>query len=287
VTSEVRPGGPPGNWTGHGSVALGIQLGVTNSIADSLSKGLGEGCPGWLRRPISAGLHRARQQGYDGNNWLGGNLRCYWQPYLAWFRDVTRLHLPGDLWQREQARRDLCLAGPGWFFRHLCVISDRPTILRVEVSNDTEDLHCADGPAAAWADGWALHFWHGVRVPADLIEGDGWSVERIHREPNTEIRRAAIERIGWATYIQRAGLRPVASAPDPGNAPHHLELYDPPPGIAPDARILVMTNGSPDRSGHRRRYAELVPADIDDPVTAAAWQYGADRETYAHLNRRT
>jgi hypothetical protein len=175
----------------------------------------------------------------------------------------------------------------GWFFRHLCVLSDRPTVLHVEVDGETETLHCADGPAAASAAGWALHFWHGTKVPADLIEGEGWSVERIHGEANTEVRRAAIERIGWATYLHRAGLRPVASAPDPGNAPHRLELYEPPPGLVPGSRILLMTNGSPDRSGHRRRYAELVPADIGDPVTAAAWQYGCDRETYARLVRRT
>lgn len=124
-------------------------------------------------------------------------------------------------------------------------------------------------------------------MPTDLIEGDGWPVERIHGEANTEIRRAAIERIGWATYLERAGLRAIATAPDPGNAPHLLELYDPPPDVAPDGRILLMTNGSPDRSGRRRRYAELVPADIDDPVTAAAWQYGCDREIYARLDRRT
>jgi hypothetical protein len=286
VASAVRPGGLAGHWGGN-AIGSRIQLQAAWSIPESLPAEIGPDCAPWWREPVSAGLQRARRQGRFNNNWLGGNLRCYWQPYQAWFREVAGVPLPGDLWQRERARRDLCLAGPGWFFRHLCVLSDRPTLLHVEIGDDTEALHCADGPAVEWADGWKLHFWHGLRVPADLIEGDGWSVERIHTEGNTEIRRAAIERIGWATYIERAGLRAVASAPDPGNAPHRLELYDAPPGVAPDARVLLMTNGSPERSGHRPRYAELVPADIDDPITAAAWQYGCDRETYARLVRRT
>jgi hypothetical protein len=286
VASAVRSGGPSGHWTGNG-IPGRVQRQAVWSVPEGLAAELGNDCPRWWREPVSAGLRRARRQGADHKNWLGGNLSCYWQPYQAWFREVAGVRLPDGLWQREQARRDLCLSGPGWFFRHLCVISDRPTVLRVEIGDDTEALHCADGPAIAWADGFALYFWHGLAVPAGLVEGDGWPVERIHREANTEIRRAAIERIGWAAYIERAGLRAVASAPDPGNAPHRLELYDPPPGVAPNARILLMTNGSPERSGRRPRYAELVPADIDDPITAAAWQYGCDPELYARLERRT
>jgi len=93
--------------------------------------------------------------------------------------------------------------------------------------------------------------------------------------------------MGWLRYISAAGLRLVASAPDPGNPPHSLELYEDPHGRLGDARVLVMTNRSPHRSGRLLRYAETVPAAIDDPVEAAAWQYGCPLEVYRQLNRRT
>ena len=93
--------------------------------------------------------------------------------------------------------------------------------------------------------------------------------------------------MGWLTYISAAGLRLVASAPDPGNPPQHLELYEDPGGRLGDARVLVMTNGSPDRDGRLLQYAETVPAAIDDPVAAAAWQYGCPVEVYRQLARRT
>ncbi|MEV2265858.1 hypothetical protein [Nonomuraea africana] len=34
---------------------------------------------------------------------------------------------------------------------------------------------------------------------------------RIAEEPNIEVRRCAIERLGWDVYIERAGLRLVAA----------------------------------------------------------------------------
>jgi hypothetical protein len=48
-----------------------------------------------------------------------------------------------------------------------------------------------------------------------------------------------------------------------------------------------MTNGSPDRTGEIRRYAETVPASIHDPVAAAAWQYECPVDVYRALQRRT
>jgi hypothetical protein len=46
-------------------------------------------------------------------------------------------------------------------------------------------------------------------------------------------------------------------------------------------------NGSVERDGHRRRYGLTVPADIDDPIAAAAWSYGLAGADYARLLRRT
>ena len=48
-----------------------------------------------------------------------------------------------------------------------------------------------------------------------------------------------------------------------------------------------MTNGSPDRSGAERRYAETVPAEISNPLTAQAWAYGVPEAAYAATQRRT
>jgi hypothetical protein len=112
------------------------------------------------------------------------------------------------------------------------------------------------------------------------------------REPNSEIRRAAFERIGWSDAIgdlvREHGAELIGTSPDPGNAPNVLELYRLPKRIYEEpVNLLLMVNGSPDRSGAIRRYGETVPADITDPVAAAAWQYDVPPSVYAQLARRT
>jgi len=138
-----------------------------------------------------------------------------------------------------------------------------------------------------YPDGWGIHAWHGTRVPADLIE-TGWDTDRILREPNAEVRRCAIERMGWPEFIAAAGLAQVGGAvPDPGNPGQRLALYDVPEQIYDEpVRVLVATNGTPERDGTRRTFGLTVPADITDPVAAAAWTYDLDAREYARLEHR-
>ncbi|MEU8247928.1 DUF6745 domain-containing protein [Nonomuraea sp. NPDC048916] len=195
----------------------------------------------------------------------------------------------GVVFTPEQTRHlDLWAAAArscGWWWprEDVCVISERPVALHTEVWGDDGEVrpHCADGPAVRYADGWDVHAWHGILVPSWVIADPG--VERIAQEANVEVRRCAIERIGWQTYIDRAGLRLVATAPDPGNPGSELRLFD----MRKETRVLLAVNGSVERDGHRRRYGLTVPGFLDDPVAAAGWTYGLSAEQYSLLVRRT
>ncbi|WP_171068787.1 DUF6745 domain-containing protein [Actinomadura geliboluensis] len=173
----------------------------------------------------------------------------------------------------------------GWWWprEHVCVVSERPVELHTEIWDDDGRvrLHGSDGPALRYGDGWDVHAWHGTRVPAWVI--DDPDVERIERETNVEVRRCAIENMGWGDYIDRAGLRLVAVAPDPGNPGSELRLYD----LREQTRVLLAVNGSVERDGRRRRYGLTVPAAIPDPVAAAGWTYGLSADQYSRLVRRT
>ena len=112
--------------------------------------------------------------------------------------------------------------------------------------------------------------------------------ERIGRERNAEIRRCAIERLGWDAYLDRAKLRLLATADDPGNPGQSLRLFHAPDGWGrAHGNLLVTVNGSVERDGTRRRYVLAVPRDIDDPIRAAAWTYGLEAADYHQLARRT
>ena len=172
----------------------------------------------------------------------------------------------------------------------MCVVSERPSLVRAEAADPargTVRLHCADGPAMLFRDGWPVHAWHGRRVPAWVVESP--DAERIAAEPNVEIRRCAIESLGWSRFIRDARLERVGvPEADPGNPGQYLTLYDIPERVWGDrARLLVMTNGSTERDGTRRQYAETVDGACETPVEAAGWRVGLTAAQYAQTVRRT
>lgn len=148
-------------------------------------------------------------------------------------------------------------------------------------------LHREDGPAVRFNDGWGVYAWHGVRVPADLIE-QGWDTARILREPNAEIRRCAIERLGWDQFVIDAELALIDESDDPGNPGQRLGLYVVPEQIYDEpVHVLLCTNGTHERDGTRRRFGLTVPATVRTAIGAAAWTYALDEADYAQLARRT
>jgi len=167
--------------------------------------------------------------------------------------------------------------------RGAAVLTDRPTLIDRDGQGN---LHGESGPALTYADGYACHFWHGTAVPPDFYE---WDITRVLQERNAEVRRCGVERIGWDAVIDRLEL--VAEAPDPGNTPHTLRLYDMGAEFADlyesPARILVCQNASLDRGGRRRTFGLPVPAHHTDPVSAAAELFGVPVAAYRALERAT
>lgn len=196
-------------------------------------------------------------------------------------RDLRRL----EPWAALARSTGWWWPGDGW-----CVMAERPVEVHTEplpgAAHGGVRLHRDDGPAVRFADGTAVHVLHGTHVPEWVFTDP--TAARIHAEANVEIRRSAIERIGWDAYVAQAGLRHLASAPDPGNRDASLHLYEAPPQTSGlSARLLLVVNGSVEPDGTHRRYGLGVPAYLDDPIAAAGWCYGLSGAMYRLLARRT
>ncbi|MFI6388544.1 DUF6745 domain-containing protein [Nonomuraea sp. NPDC050547] len=217
----------------------------------------------------------------DRLTWYGQHDACWIAHYDAW-RRVGGLRYGALTAQLEPWAELARSCGWWWPLEDRCVIAERPLSVRLRDGR----LHGDDGPAVTFPDGWSVHALDGFVVPGWVITGP--TPEKIAAEPNVEVRRLAIERLGWGRYIEEAGLRLVASAPDPGNPGFDLELFDlPPTALGRRPRVLLAVNGSEERDGRRRRYGLGVPHFIDDPVAAAAWTYGLSAHHYTQLARRT
>lgn len=173
-------------------------------------------------------------------------------------------------------------AGWWWPFEDVAVVCERPA----ERALDREGrLHAGDGPALAFPGGFAAYFWHGRIVPRWAVLEP--TVARIAAEANVEVRRCAIEAMGWARFAEEAELTLVDECPDPGNPGQRLSLHTVPGRVwGVPARVLVCTNGSVDLDGGRHTFGLLVPATVDSALGAAAWGYGLTAAEYAQLERR-
>src|SRR4051812_39114111 len=123
-----------------------------------------------------------------------------------------------DRWTRSPDRPPVIEAGPGpqadpvpgWIgSESLLVICEPPRSVRTEPvgAAGLRRLHRDDGPAVQWDGRPADYYLHGVAIPERLFLEP--TVDLIHRQPNSEIRRLVIERMGWPQYIEEAGLRLV------------------------------------------------------------------------------
>ena len=211
-----------------------------------------------------------------------------WPIVSAFFRDEMKLPLADDLWRRSRAYLDALLTRWWWATRDFVMVCDRPVELHTETVAASYRLHNDAGPAIRWADGWALYFWHGIRVPADLIE-TGWTVERILAESNVEVRRCAIERISWDHFVTAAELTEVDQAPDPGNPGRLLRLYEMPHRLLghPARALLLCNNATRERDGTRRSFGLTVPTDCSTALAAAAWTFDITETEYVNLTRAT
>ncbi|MGY3553954.1 DUF6745 domain-containing protein [Williamsia sp. R60] len=176
-----------------------------------------------------------------------------------------------------------------WPFDNVCVMAERPTELHTEPTPDAQfgqrRLHHEAEPAIQFADRKALYVLHGTVVPEWVMHDP--TVERIARERNVEVRRCAIERLGWDVYISEAGMTLIDQADDPGNSDGTLSLYATPPTVRRNGRILLVLNGSRERDGTRRRYGLPVPDGMSSALDAAGWTYGISGDDYSRLVRRT
>jgi hypothetical protein len=268
--------------------SLGASLG--DSLWDSLWASLGDSLWDSLRDSLGASLGDSQLR--LNNNCFWGNQDVYW---IAFYQIPERLGFV--TYEPETSRRLEMWAtiarscGWWWPFDQVCIMSERPAEIHVEPWADRDNsvvrLHNAHGPSLRYHDGWTVYSWHGLRVPADLID-QGWDLTRILSERNQEVRRAAVERAGgWPTF--RDDLTQVGkTVPDPGNPGAQLALYDIPDQVYTEpVRVLICTNGSVEKTGERRQYGLTTPAQFSDPVAAAAWTYGLTRAQYAECVRRT
>ncbi|ALO12130.1 hypothetical protein AQF52_6537 [Streptomyces venezuelae] len=165
-------------------------------------------------------------------------------------------------------------AGWWWPFANVAVVCERP----VELHRDEAGrLDRGDGPALAYADGFALHAWRGMPVAADFLAGlADLTPERIRAEENAELRRVMLEYYGYDRYLAVSGARHEHR--DETGVLWRVELAD-----DEDVVMVEVVNSTPEPDGSHRTYWLRVPPSTRTAREGVAWTFGLAAEAYEPL----
>ncbi|RAG86574.1 hypothetical protein DN069_05820 [Streptacidiphilus pinicola] len=162
-------------------------------------------------------------------------------------------------------------AGWWWPYTEVALLVERPVALELD---EAGRLHRGDGPALAYADGFALHAWRGMPVPGSLFARlADLTVEEIRAEPNAAVRRVMLEHFGHDRYLAESGGRAVHR--DETGVLWRIEL----PGDEPLVMVEV-TDSTPEPDGSRRVHWLRVPPGTGTAREGVAWTFGLPPEAY-------
>ncbi|WP_405178187.1 hypothetical protein OG225_29015 [Nocardia sp. NBC_01377] len=167
-------------------------------------------------------------------------------------------------------------AGLWWPYEKVALISERPTELH---RDEAGRLDRGDGPALAYADGFALYAWRGMPVPAEFLDGlSGLTAEKIREEENAELRRVMLEYYGYDRYLDESGAKPIHK--DETGVLWRIELDG-----DEDVAMVEVVNSTPEPDGTNRTYWLRVPPDTETAREGVAWTFGVSAEDYEPLKQ--
>jgi hypothetical protein len=170
----------------------------------------------------------------------------------------------------------LARAAAWWWWPHrgAVVLGERPEQVLLD---EQGRLHGPRGPALRYPDGWCLWAWHGVRVTRPVIENpESLTAGEVLAEPDVEVRRVMMERVGYERLIRDGGARRVAE--DETGILWRLDLVEDEPLVC-----VEVTDATSGPAATFRRYMLRVPPDSRTAREAVAWTFGVDSGEYRPL----
>jgi hypothetical protein len=211
----------------------------------------------------------------------GGNMWSSFECFLSFFRHVVKLDLP----EYETYRHWESAAQHGgfrWMHAKFCIVSDRPRVLRIDPQNRP---HCADGPSHLWSDGLAIYYWHGYRIPPShewiISDPSRLTVQASLAEPNAELRRIMLEKLGFDRVAEELGASVVDQDINCGQPRRLLEATI----DGERLRILHVVNGTVEPDGTRRSFHLGALSSAKTAHEAVALSYGRNPSNYAEAGR--
>lgn len=142
------------------------------------------------------------------NDQIYGNHEAGWLGYVSYFKEVCGIKSLGKIEGLVEIAKNC-----GWWapYKDVVIFQDRPEYIKFD---EDKRLHCADGPAIRYTDGFSVYAFNGVRVPESWIKKTA-PLEEIFDEENSDKRAVGIEIYGWDKFIDMLKLGLIDKDEDP------------------------------------------------------------------------
>jgi hypothetical protein len=135
-------------------------------------------------------------------------------------------------------------------------------------------LHCEDGPAVVWPDGWGVWSWHGVRVPQHVIEQPELiTAQQVLAEQNAEVRRVMIDRMTPERFLGELDAEPVQQ--DDYGKLWRIDLPDDEPLV-----MVELDNSTVEPDGSTKTYFLRVNPECRTALEAVSWTFDQKPSDY-------
>jgi hypothetical protein len=163
-------------------------------------------------------------------------------------------------------------AGSWWAFEHVVILTERPAVVRL----DGDGTVHADGEAAVeYPDGFAVHAWHGHRVPRRVaVEPATLTVDDVDAEQDSHVRLVMVERAGgWTWYLDACGAEAIQQ--------DECGTLWRKPGVGGEPVLLVsMEKATASARGTHVLSVLRVPPTAVTAREAVAWTFGLEPDEY-------
>lgn len=206
------------------------------------------------------------------NAMIYGCHEAAWLSFYEYFKDVLDIEECNKIDGLVEVAKHC-----GWLnvYEDVVVFQDRPEVIKFD---DQKRLHCEDGPAIRYSDGFAVYSWHGTVVPDEWITKKGeLTAKTALTWDNIEQRRAACEIVGWARVLRELNAKVVDVDDDPmiGTL---MDVDIPDVGTEKFLKVICGTG---------REFALPVPPNMKTALEANAWTFGLDGDILRELEIRT
>ncbi len=259
----------------HGAVGIAVDGAVRGAVDGAVGGAVGGAMDDavkksstHIRKQINEVIKNGWSNYLGGQFWPGG----YWWggAFTSFFREICGLELNGDLWERGKAYEETIQSACWWYpHKDFLMVCERPTVIMREQIDPMKPrgfgshrLHCQDGPAVGFKDGWGVFAWHGVLIPREWIEQKGYlTPEKALGCENVEQRRAACEILGWPKILDKLNAKLI----DQHENPQIGTLYEVDLPDSPKERFLRVMCGTD------REFAINVDRECKTAMQAQAW----------------